>query len=389
MIKRVVFINFVGLISLGSIAFASSPVEINFGAINSLPKTVVKKEIAPKKPSIEINTPKLMPKIKKTIVAKKRPVVATQLKSLPKVIEPAIIKARISNIDRTISMMEPIDDIAPVVKKTPKQAIKAIAPVTKIISNKPKLTDRIKLGFGKTISSISGIIPGNRKKEVAEVKVKDIKPTILSDNKRALSPPPNMKITPKVEKAVIINQPYVIDGNKKQVISQKKLAMTAEAPAPKVLATPILPKQKTEKALKPIYDDNSYMPALPVTPVKEKFIPENKIAKIQNASISSNQPDFILSFTNSSSELSAENRSILTKAIQKLKSDTSKMIKVTSYASNHNKAAEDGKKISLARALSVRSYLMDSGVKPNNIDVQAFGTDDIKNGNDRIYLLIN
>jgi outer membrane protein OmpA-like peptidoglycan-associated protein len=56
-----------------------------------------------------------------------------------------------------------------------------------------------------------------------------------------------------------------------------------------------------------------------------------------------------------------------------LKSDTSIRVQLQAYAAGTDETAPDARRLSLSRALKVRSHLIDQGVRSTRMDVRALG----------------
>ena len=315
-------------------ATSSDSIEINFGAINGLnsndPKTIEKlleTQNTPVKETKKLQAQAVLNDLKKKEELKKNIQTPNKISSpnITTVAKPVLKIPK--HMNDTIYNMAPLDDADVETKNT------------KIISNKPSITDRIKLGFGKTVSSIKNIIPGSKEKKVTA----PVQETALSNVSRALSPPDTLKTIPIINKSV------------------------AKAPL------------KADGGLPPIYDDNSYMPALPIVPVK------TEIAEVK--ATNSNKTEFTLTFADRTTGLSEGDIEKLRKSLEILQKDLNKKANIISYAKNTNNTIQDGKKISLERALSVRTFYTDNGIKPNRLDVQAFGKNDLAE-DDKIYLIL-
>ena len=80
-----------------------------------------------------------------------------------------------------------------------------------------------------------------------------------------------------------------------------------------------------------------------------------------------------ISFTSGLSDLPTGATSDLARIADDLKADENLRIQLQAYASNAEGNASQARRLSLARALSVRSYLMDQGVESTRIEVRALG----------------
>lgn len=96
--------------------------------------------------------------------------------------------------------------------------------------------------------------------------------------------------------------------------------------------------------------------------------------------------DLTVSFQGNTSDLDADGMTKLDNIVAQLKTAGSRL-QVRAYATGEDGSKSSARRISLSRALSVRSYLMDKGIKPNRVDVRALGTDTDKSPLDRVDLV--
>jgi outer membrane protein OmpA-like peptidoglycan-associated protein len=62
-------------------------------------------------------------------------------------------------------------------------------------------------------------------------------------------------------------------------------------------------------------------------------------------------------------------------------------VQIRGFARDDGNGQSSARRMSLSRVLVVRSYLMDKGVKPVRLDVQALGTETDKTPLDRVDLV--
>lgn len=137
------------------------------------------------------------------------------------------------------------------------------------------------------------------------------------------------------------------------------VAPPAPTPAPAAAAPPAPAPQRVAAA--PV-------PAAPAMSAQRVSAPAAVASAPPAAPAPAVAPRATLSFTAQSAELSAEARTALDQIAQSVGGDRSRRIEVRAYA---GAAHPEGRKVSLARALAVRSYLIDRGVR-SQIDVGAF-----------------
>lgn len=97
--------------------------------------------------------------------------------------------------------------------------------------------------------------------------------------------------------------------------------------------------------------------------------------------------DLTLSFMGNSSDLTAESQRKLDGVIRQLAETVEGRLQVRGYAAGEEGSPSSARRIALSRALAVRSYLMDRGVKPTRVDVRALGTETDRAPPDRVDLI--
>ncbi|SDF52307.1 Outer membrane protein OmpA [Limimonas halophila] len=80
-----------------------------------------------------------------------------------------------------------------------------------------------------------------------------------------------------------------------------------------------------------------------------------------------------LTFATGSAELGSETRRQLDRVVAALKKDSDSRIELTAYADVPGDSPSRSRRLSLSRALAVRSYLIEKGVRSTRIDVRALG----------------
>lgn len=130
-------------------------------------------------------------------------------------------------------------------------------------------------------------------------------------------------------------------------------------PAPSVAATP-----------------SGAPPAPPAPAVAEAPKPESKPAETQQASAPTSAPADGASqvlFNADNTKLSADGQKVLDGVIAKLNESDKLRVQLMAYAAGDDLSSSKARRISLSRALSVRSYLIEKGVRSTRIDVRALG----------------
>jgi outer membrane protein OmpA-like peptidoglycan-associated protein len=96
-------------------------------------------------------------------------------------------------------------------------------------------------------------------------------------------------------------------------------------------------------------------------------------AKDPVASAPSGAGEYSLAFGSGSFELNNAARAQLDSIVKNMGSDENMRIQLQAYAEGDSNNASKARRLSLSRALQVRSYLIDKGVRSTRIDVRALG----------------
>lgn len=78
-------------------------------------------------------------------------------------------------------------------------------------------------------------------------------------------------------------------------------------------------------------------------------------------------------FNADNTKLSADGQAVLDGVIASLQADDKSRVQLMAYAAGEDLSSSKARRISLSRALSVRSYLIEKGVRSTRIDVRALG----------------
>ncbi|MDA0655199.1 MAG: OmpA family protein [Proteobacteria bacterium] len=121
--------------------------------------------------------------------------------------------------------------------------------------------------------------------------------------------------------------------------------------------------------------------------------PAQKAAPPRVASLPSNVPPAVASangelvsvnFAKGATELPPGIAPFLSTFVKKMKADTGMRLQLKGYAGGLKGSASQARRISLFRALSVRTYLMKQGVRSTRMDVRALGNKVGKGMPDRV-----
>lgn len=93
-------------------------------------------------------------------------------------------------------------------------------------------------------------------------------------------------------------------------------------------------------------------------------------------------------FAAGAAELPADGKGVLDKAAAQIKNDDSARLQIVAYASGGDDSGSQARRLSLSRALAVRSYLIDQGVRSTRMDVRALGNRSSNGPADRVDILV-
>lgn len=163
-----------------------------------------------------------------------------------------------------------------------------------------------------------------------------------------------------------------------------------EAPAATDLPPPPSDIKQPPAAQEPEKIDSS-IPADKTAPEKEKVerLDDLTIPAEETAAAVPSSDDLSIGFDGNSSDLSSDAQAKLKKIIGHLRSDDAPRLEVKAYATGEDGAKSSARRISLSRALAVRSFLMDNGIKPTRVDVRALGADTDRSPIDRVDLVFS
>lgn len=147
--------------------------------------------------------------------------------------------------------------------------------------------------------------------------------------------------------------------------------------------TPPTPAPDTTTSPRKMIDQQSKAePAAPAAPAPETkpapketaSVPPVEKDKAASAPVASNGADQLsLAFGTGSFELSSAAKRDLDRVISRLSKSPDLRIQLQAYAAGESQNASKARRLSLSRALQVRSYLIDKGVRSTRIDVRALG----------------
>ncbi|RCK50367.1 hypothetical protein TH25_12330 [Thalassospira profundimaris] len=227
----------------------------------------------------------------------------------------------------------------------------------------------------------------------------DVKPSVPAppkvakpDSKTPNETPKNKIPAPEVKKAPLPKadkpapaQPAPDKATAPQPLTKDNAVKPAPAPAPDTTTPPQkMPDQQSGTLPKPpaskkAAHNNDPAPEPRVKPQ----IPARETASVPTADPASAPAkksgpapaggDYSLPFAADSFELDASAKKSLDKVIGNLAQNGDLRVQLQAYAAGESQNASKARRLSLSRALQVRSYLIDGGVRSTRIDVRALG----------------
>lgn len=97
--------------------------------------------------------------------------------------------------------------------------------------------------------------------------------------------------------------------------------------------------------------------------------------------------DMMIAFEKNSSTLTPEAEKALDSIVAQLNDLPDTRLQIRAYAADGDDGQSSARRMSLSRALIVRSYMTEKGIKPIRLDVRALGTDTDKTPIDRVDLV--
>jgi len=158
------------------------------------------------------------------------------------------------------------------------------------------------------------------------------------------------------------------------------------------------PPSAEQKAQKPVIKQVATVrTVLPVEPIEfpefSKKTPSHEISKavpnIKNHTSTKRKipENMSLHFITAESDLSSELKKQLDQIVTLLESEQEKRLELRAYAMSVDSSNSSARRLSLARALSIRSYLMEKGIRPTRVDVRALGDETDQTPIDRVDMI--
>jgi outer membrane protein OmpA-like peptidoglycan-associated protein len=169
-------------------------------------------------------------------------------------------------------------------------------------------------------------------------------------------------------------------------------ALTAPPPPPPPVAKPkaqVKAAPAKPKAAKPVAAKPKPAPAAPPKITKAKPTPAPKQTAAVSPPSVGLQPGHALriEFSRGSADLPGAKKDDLAALAGRLSRNERLRLQLLAYASGTKETASQARRLSLSRALAVRSYLIEKGLRSTRIDVRALGNKAPDNPADRVDLV--
>jgi outer membrane protein OmpA-like peptidoglycan-associated protein len=116
--------------------------------------------------------------------------------------------------------------------------------------------------------------------------------------------------------------------------------------------------------------------------------PEEEPEETQTAARTTGELEQVrVSFVSGSAELSDEAEQALGALADRMKQDETLRIQLLAYAEGTEDTASRARRLSLSRALAVRSFLIDQGIRSTRMDVRALGSQSEDGPADRVDIV--
>ena len=124
--------------------------------------------------------------------------------------------------------------------------------------------------------------------------------------------------------------------------------------------------------------------------IKKKTVDDNSIKKIVSPTkpLVPSLPESIM-FNQGEAKLTIASKKKLDLVSENLKSKKTTRMQLLAYAGGKNMSSSNARRLSLSRALSIRSYLIDKGVEGTRIDVRALGNKETSGQINRVDLKLS
>lgn len=156
--------------------------------------------------------------------------------------------------------------------------------------------------------------------------------------------------------------------------AQPAFADFGAKPAPEPVAPPTA-------NLSPLAPRQPKAPAAP-TPPTAPAMPQ------QMAALTQPQAAQKILFAAGSSDMGAQEQAALTALARQLADNKDQRLQLVAYATSNSDNPSEARRLSLTRALAVRSFLINQGVRPTRVDVRALGSKFESAPGDRVDIIV-
>ncbi len=154
-------------------------------------------------------------------------------------------------------------------------------------------------------------------------------------------------------------------------------------PAEKTLS--IRPSAKPEKVVKAVEEEPKALPEVVAPALETTQVPDVPEMVDTTEAVDNKAMSLSLMFDGNDSEVTQAMKQQLDSILQRLKGNQSMRVQLHAFATGQDGNPSSARRISLARALSVREYLVDQGgLRPTRMDVRALGDQTQQQPVDRI-----
>lgn len=160
---------------------------------------------------------------------------------------------------------------------------------------------------------------------------------------------------------------------------QEKIAVAAPPPP---AAAPPAPEMREEPAPSEPAVETPPTPAL--TPSPTGPAPPAPVQTASRPDVITEQPSFRVLFDDKSAKISDAARTPLEELSSKMKESENLRVQLLAYAEGTAETASQARRLSLSRALAVRSFLINQGVRSTRMDVRALGNKAESGPTDRV-----
>lgn len=194
-----------------------------------------------------------------------------------------------------------------------------------------------------------------------------------------LSPPPAPPIVP--EEPIAAPPVIVLPQDKNETKEAKTEIKTETVPEKPVIApekpvAPVIPKVSSSAPVPPPEHNRVVQPD-----AKSAFLEKGpKMIRADNMERAPAKPlagknKVSLAFDSSTADLNDTTATALDGVIASLNESEKLRLQLLAYASEVEGSSSSARRLSLSRALAVRAYLMDHGIRPTRVDVRALGSE--------------